>query len=100
VTAPAKTRRRLSVATAAELAPGIALALSVAVTAVAAEPYLTRVFPVSAIVIALFLGVALNTLAERAAFRSGMAFCVKTLLRWVVALLGIRIGLAENRLSL
>jgi uncharacterized integral membrane protein (TIGR00698 family) len=34
-------------------------------------------------------------LAERAAFRSGIAFCVKTLLRWAVALLGIRIGLAE-----
>jgi uncharacterized integral membrane protein (TIGR00698 family) len=95
VTAPVNTARRLSLAGAAELAPGIALASGVAVIAVAVAPYVARILPVPAMVIVLFIGVALNTLAERAAFRHGIAFCVKTLLRWAVALLGIRIGLAE-----
>jgi uncharacterized integral membrane protein (TIGR00698 family) len=77
------------------LAPGITLALTVAVIAVAVAPYVARVLSVPAIVIALVLGVALNRLAERPRFQPGVVFCVKTLLRWAVALLGIRIGLAE-----
>jgi uncharacterized integral membrane protein (TIGR00698 family) len=46
-------------------------------------------------VIALILGIALNPLAARPAMRRGMAFCVSTLLRWAVALLGLRIALGE-----
>jgi uncharacterized membrane protein YadS len=60
-----------------------------------AAPYVARLLPVPPIVIALALGVSLNRLAERVWFQPGLVFCVKTLLRWAVALLGIRIGLAD-----
>jgi uncharacterized integral membrane protein (TIGR00698 family) len=46
-------------------------------------------------VIALILGIALNPLASGVAFQPGITFCVKTLLRWAVALLGLRIALGE-----
>ena len=97
MTAPAvqKPGHQLLVATLAQLAPGIALSAAVAVTAFATAPYVARALPVPAIVIALFIGVALNAVAVQPVFRPGMAFCVKTLLRWAVALLGIRVGLAE-----
>jgi uncharacterized integral membrane protein (TIGR00698 family) len=84
--------RRIS---AAALAPGIALSAAVAVTALVAAPPAARILPLPAIVIALFIGLALNGLAARAVFRPGIVFCVKTVLQWAVALLGIRIGLAE-----
>jgi uncharacterized integral membrane protein (TIGR00698 family) len=46
-------------------------------------------------VIALAIGIALNPIARRAAFQPGITFCLKTLLRWAVALLGLRIALGE-----
>jgi uncharacterized integral membrane protein (TIGR00698 family) len=46
-------------------------------------------------VIALIIGIVLNPLASRPAFQPGIAFCVRTLLRWAVALLGLRIALGE-----
>ncbi len=46
-------------------------------------------------VIALIVGIALNPIAKRPAFQPGIVFCVKTLLRWAVALLGLRIALGE-----
>ena len=46
-------------------------------------------------VIALVVGIALNPLAARPAMQPGMAFCVRTVLRWAVALLGLRVGLAD-----
>jgi uncharacterized integral membrane protein (TIGR00698 family) len=46
-------------------------------------------------VIALIIGIALNSLASKPAFSPGITFCVKTLLRWAVALLGLRIALGE-----
>jgi uncharacterized integral membrane protein (TIGR00698 family) len=46
-------------------------------------------------VIALFIGIALNPLARRPTFQPGIVFCLKTLLRWAVALLGLRIALGE-----
>jgi uncharacterized integral membrane protein (TIGR00698 family) len=46
-------------------------------------------------VIALLIGIALNPLARRPQFQVGISFCLKTLLRWAVALLGLRIALGE-----
>ena len=46
-------------------------------------------------VIALIIGIALNPLARRPLFQPGIVFCLKTLLRWAVALLGLRIALGE-----
>ena len=46
-------------------------------------------------VLALVIGIALNPIAGRPAVRPGMAFCVRTVLRWAVALLGLRVALSD-----
>ncbi len=84
-----------SAETLRQLAPGIALSAAVAATAVAAAPVTALVFPVPAMVIALIVGIALHPLAARPRFQPGIVFCVKTLLRWAVALLGLRIAFGE-----
>jgi uncharacterized integral membrane protein (TIGR00698 family) len=79
-----------------ERVPGIGLSAAVAVTAYFAAPQLAHILPIPAIVIALVIGVALNPwVAARPTFLPGMVFCVKTLLRGAVALLGIRVSVAE-----
>jgi uncharacterized integral membrane protein (TIGR00698 family) len=81
---------------AARLAPGIALSGVVAVAAsYAAVLASAHLFPLPAIVIALFIGIALNQVAKRPAFIPGLTFCVKTLLRWAVALIGLRVAVGE-----
>jgi uncharacterized integral membrane protein (TIGR00698 family) len=77
------------------IAPGIALSLLVAVAAVTTAPLIAGVVPIPAMVIALIIGIILNPLAQRPAFQSGIVFCLKTILRWAVALLGLRIALGE-----
>ena len=47
------------------------------------------------IVIALVVGIALNPIAAWPVVQPGMVFCVRTVLRWAVALLGLRVGLAD-----
>jgi len=79
-----------------ERAPGIALSAAVALAAYFVAPQLARLLPIPAIVIALIIGVALNPwVTARPIFVPGMVFCVKTLLRGAVALLGIRVSVAE-----
>jgi uncharacterized integral membrane protein (TIGR00698 family) len=75
--------------------PGLLLSSVVAVAAVAAAPLVARLVPIPAMVIALLIGIALNSVAERPLFQPGIVFCLKTLLRWAVALLGLRIALGE-----
>ena len=75
--------------------PGLALSALVAVVAVAVAPLVARLVPIPAMVIALFIGIALNPLARRPLFQPGIVFCLKTLLRWAVALLGLRVALGE-----
>lgn len=77
------------------LAPGIALSAAVAVAAVLSAPLVATVFPIPTMVIALIIGIALNAFAAKPQFQPGITFCVKTLLRWAVALLGLRIALSE-----
>ena len=86
---------RPSVAMAAALAPGVALSAVVAAIGYVAAPYVARFVPIPNMVIALVVGIALNPLAARPSVQSGMNFCVKTLLRWAVALLGLRVGLGD-----
>jgi uncharacterized integral membrane protein (TIGR00698 family) len=71
------------------------LSAAVAVAAVAAAPLIAPIAPIPAMVIALFVGMALHPLARRPLFQPGMVFCLKTLLRWAVALLGLRVALGE-----
>jgi uncharacterized integral membrane protein (TIGR00698 family) len=77
------------------LTPGFALSTAVALAAYAGAPLLAKLFPIPAMVIALIIGIALNPIAARPAFSPGIVFSVKTLLRWAVALLGLRIALGE-----
>jgi uncharacterized integral membrane protein (TIGR00698 family) len=46
-------------------------------------------------VIALVIGIALNPLAARPGMQPGMVFCVRTVLRCAVALLGLRVGMSD-----
>jgi uncharacterized integral membrane protein (TIGR00698 family) len=82
-------------AMAIDYAPGVALAAIVAAIGYLAAPYVAHVVPIPSMVIALVVGIALNPFAARPAMQPGMAFCVRTLLRWAVALLGLRVGLAD-----
>jgi uncharacterized integral membrane protein (TIGR00698 family) len=75
--------------------PGLALSALVAIAAVAVAPLIARWIPIPAMVIALFIGIALNPVARRALFQPGIVFCLKQLLRWAVALLGLRVALGE-----
>src|SRR6186713_2276913 len=79
----------------AAFAPGIILSALVAAIGYIAAPFVAKAVPIPNMVIALVVGIALNPLAARPAVQPGMNFCVKTLLRWAVALLGLRVGLGE-----
>jgi uncharacterized integral membrane protein (TIGR00698 family) len=79
-------------------APGVLLAAGVAVAAMLAEPLMKRLtggFSLPAMVIALFIGMALNAVAADARFQPGISWCVKKLLRVAIALLGLRIALGD-----
>jgi uncharacterized integral membrane protein (TIGR00698 family) len=77
---------------------GIALSAAVAIAAVAGEPLMKKLtggFSLPAMVIALFIGIALNGLASDPRFQPGITWCVKKLLRIAIALLGLRIALGD-----
>jgi uncharacterized integral membrane protein (TIGR00698 family) len=76
-------------------APGLALAAAVAAAGVALAPVVGLVVPIPAMVLALLLGIALAGVGTRPLFRDGLAFAIRTLLRWAVALLGLRIALGD-----
>src|SRR5690242_5395533 len=82
-------------ATVRRLAPGFMFASLVAVLAVVGAPYVARAITIPAMVLALLIGVVLNPVAARPAFQPGLVFCVKQLLRWAVALMGLRIALGD-----
>ena len=82
-------------AMAVDYAPGVVLSAVVAAIGYVAAPYVAHVAPIPNMVIALVVGIALNPIAARPAVQPGMAFCVRTVLRWAVALLGLRVGLAD-----
>ena len=71
------------------------LSAAVGALAVAAAPWVAVVFPIPAMVIALLIGIALNPIARSRRFQPGIVFCLKVLLRWAVALLGLRIALGD-----
>lgn len=81
------------------LLPGIALSTAVALASVLAEPVLKQLaggrVGIPAVVIALVIGMVLHPLANTTRFASGMTFCVKKLLRWAIALLGLRVALGD-----
>jgi uncharacterized integral membrane protein (TIGR00698 family) len=106
--APAETSgalKALSIATTTRLSAwrplldGIALSAAVAVAASLAEPLLKSAaggrFGIPAVVIALIIGMLLHPYANALRFQAGMVFCVKKMLRWAIALLGLRVALGD-----
>jgi uncharacterized integral membrane protein (TIGR00698 family) len=106
--APAETSgalKALSIATTTRLSvwrpllDGIALSAAVAVAASLAEPLLKSAaggrFGIPAVVIALIIGMLLHPYANALRFQAGMVFCVKKMLRWAIALLGLRVALGD-----
>lgn len=87
--------RTTGLAAARAVAPGLALAGAVAIAAVALAPLIAPVAPIPAMVVALLIGIALSRVAARPAFQPGLVLSVKKILRWAVALLGVRIGLGD-----
>ncbi len=90
-----KTLPARAMASTRGILPGLALSALVAGAAVLAAPLVARAVPIPAMVIALLIGIAFNPLARKPVFQVGISFCLKTLLRWAVALLGLRIALGE-----
>jgi uncharacterized integral membrane protein (TIGR00698 family) len=95
VTAQNSQATRPLAAVAIDYLPGVAMSAIVAIVGYVAAPYVARVVPIPNMVIALIVGMALNPIAARPVTQPGMAFCVRTVLRWAVALLGLRVGLAD-----
>ncbi len=95
----------MSIATTTRLATwrplldGIVLSAVVALAAYLAEPLVTSAaggrFGIPAVVIALIIGMVLHPLANAPRFQAGMTFCVKKMLRWAIALLGLRVALGD-----
>ena len=99
MTADNSQTARPSMALAAEYAPGVAMSALVAGIGYLAAPFVAHVVPIPNMVIALVVGIALNPIAARPAMQPGMAFCVRTVLRWAVALLACASGLPISRRS-
>ena len=89
------TSWRRSLADIGPIVPGLLLSSAVAIVAVATARLLSGFAPIPGMVIALVIGIALNPLARRQSFQAGIVFCLKIILRWAVALLGLRIALGE-----
>lgn len=81
--------------TMSDIAPGLVLSAVVAVIGYLVASQVARVVPIPAMVFALVFGVALNPIAARPLMQPGTAFCVRAILRWAVALLGVRVGLND-----
>lgn len=77
------------------LLPGLALAFGVAVLAFGASALLRPILPLPTMVLALIAGMLAYPVAARPLFQAGLVFCVRHLLRWAVALLGLRIALGD-----
>ncbi|MGJ3265121.1 MAG: YeiH family protein [Salinarimonas sp.] len=93
--APSFLPRASITGTVRKLGPGFVFAAAVAVVATLLAPAVALVFPIPAMVLALLIGIALNRVAAAPIFQPGLTFCVKKLLRWAVALLGLRIALGD-----
>jgi uncharacterized integral membrane protein (TIGR00698 family) len=87
----------------ASFAPGLAAAGALAFASVQIEPLTTRIalatvgtkMTITAQVIALLIGMVLHPVADRPAFTVGTTFAIKKILRWAIALFGLKIALAD-----
>ncbi len=78
-----------------DIVPGFLLALAVAAVSVAIAPHMPAVLPLPAMVLALIIAMALHRFSRNPIFTPGISLCAKPLLRWAVALLGMRVALGD-----
>ncbi len=86
-----------------DVVPGVLLAAAGGVGATRREPTAARLAAalfgatagLPALGRALDIGILLNPVAQRLVFRPGLTFCVKKVLRWAVALLGLKIAVGD-----
>jgi uncharacterized integral membrane protein (TIGR00698 family) len=86
-----------------KLVPGLVLSGVLAYLSVQIEPVTTHLalatigkkITITAPVIALLIGVVLHPVADRPAFTIGTTFAIKRVLRWAIALFGLRIALTD-----
>jgi len=88
---------------AAPLVPGLVFAAALAYLSVQIEPLTTKAalatlgkkITITAPVIALLIGMVLHPVADRPTFAVGTTFAIKKVLRWAIALFGLKIALAD-----
>ena len=86
-----------------QAAPGLLLSAALAYVAVSLEPWTTRAtlslfgrpVTITAPVLGLLIGMALHPLAARPLFAPGATFAVKRVLRWAIALFGLKIAAVD-----
>ncbi len=84
-------------------APGLALSGALAYVAVQIEPLTTKAtlaafgkpITITAPVLALVIGMALHVIASQPAFTPGLTLSIKKILRWAIALFGLKIALTD-----
>ena len=87
----------------AALLPGLLISGALAYLSVQLEPFTTRAtlaafgkaVTITAPVIALLIGMTLHGFAARPVFAAGTTFAIKKLLRWAIALFGLKIAAAD-----
>jgi uncharacterized integral membrane protein (TIGR00698 family) len=80
---------------AAKIAPGLALSAAVALAGYGAAALLPPALPLPAMVMTLFVGIAFNRIARHPVMQPGTRFCIRVLLRWGVAALGVRVSVGD-----
>ncbi len=88
---------------AGALVPGLLVAGALAYLSVQLEPLTTKValatlgrkITITAPVIALLIGMVLHPVADRPTFTVGTTFAIKKILRWAIALFGLKIALSD-----
>jgi uncharacterized integral membrane protein (TIGR00698 family) len=78
-----------------DIVAGVLFAGFVSALAVGLAPHMPKAVPLPAMVIALIIAMALHPIARNPVFKPGLTFCAKPLLRWAVALLGMRVALGD-----
>lgn len=83
----------------ARLVPGVLLAAAISLAATVCDPLLRAVtdnrLALPVMVLALVIGMSTGRLAALPNVQPGLTFCVKTLLRYAIALLGVKIALSD-----
>lgn len=78
-----------------DILPGLLLSMAVAGIGLGGAWLVESFLPVPAMVVALFAGIGLHRHASRPLYRPGIEFCVRTVLRCGVALLGLRTAIGD-----